>query len=83
MTQPLVEPRVTAYLHGGPRDGETLQLPWALTRVQLIRWEDNMMVEDLYHLVGPWRGQDTAHYRYAEPERVVVRRRWWQRFKAA
>ena len=66
-SQALRLPAVTAHLHGGPRDGETVQLPWARIDLPLIRWEDDVMVTDAYRLNAPWRGQSTAHYSYIEP----------------
>ena len=67
MTAPIPEPYVTARLHQGPRDGETIQMPWARYDIRLIRWEEDVMLEDHYQLSGPWRGQATADYRYCEP----------------
>jgi hypothetical protein len=61
------EAYVTAHLAGGPHDGETLQMPWARVEVPMVRWEDNQMVESLYRLSAPWRGQATAEYRFVEP----------------
>ena len=61
---------VTALLHGGPRDGETLeQLPWARLEIAMPRWEGDPLEdtgEDLYRLRPPWRGQELAHYDYVE-----------------
>jgi hypothetical protein len=62
---------ITATLHGGPRDGETVELPWARIEIPLPRFEGaglEGIEEDLYKLRGPWRGQDWANYDYVEKE---------------
>jgi hypothetical protein len=61
---PLPEARVSGHLHDGPHDGEIILMPWARTEIPVGRWEGEEWVESIYHLVGPWRGQDTAEYRY-------------------
>jgi hypothetical protein len=61
----LPEAYLTGYLHDGPHDGQTLQMPWARSRIVMIRWEGEEPVEDVYVLAGPWRGQATAHYTFA------------------
>lgn len=65
-------PKVTAYLHGGPRDGESIVLPWAMYDLHLPDWDKGVLdgVADLYRLRDPWRGQEAAHYRYVEPEQM-------------
>ncbi len=66
---------VTAYLHDGPRDGETLGMPWARYELELLRWVGDrfeQIVSDTYRLRAPWRGQPIAHFDYVAPE---VRRR--------
>jgi hypothetical protein len=64
---------VTARLHGGPRNGETLEMPWARLEMSLPRWTDNFLegvLEDLYRLRPPWRGQELAHYDYVDPAKL-------------
>lgn len=68
---PIPEPYVSGHLHDGPHDGETIPMPWARIEVPVGRWEGEEWVVSVYKLDGPWRGQDTAHYRYV-PEVVVV-----------
>jgi hypothetical protein len=58
---------VQGQLHGGPHDGETIQMPWARIEVPVLRWVDDEPVMSVYQLQGPWRGQALAHYQYAEP----------------
>lgn len=67
---PIPESVVTATLRGGPHDGETLMLPWARAEIRFPHWESLMTdttTGDVYRLVGPWRGQDTAEYKFVEP----------------
>jgi hypothetical protein len=59
-----------ARLHGGPRDGESVDLPWARLEMSLPRWTDNFLegvAQDHYRLRPPWRGQELAHYDFIEP----------------
>lgn len=56
---------VTATLHGGPRNGETFELPWARLELILPDWDSDR--EDLYRLRGPWRGQEWASYDFVSP----------------
>lgn len=63
-------PMVRATMHGGPRDGETVSMPWARLEFAFPRFDSpgpEGIGEDLYRLKGPWRGQATAHYVYVEP----------------
>jgi hypothetical protein len=63
-----------ARLHGGPRDGETVNLPWARLEMSLPRWTDNFIegvLVDQYRLRPPWRGQVLAHYDFVESEDAV------------
>lgn len=69
---PLPEARVSGHLHDGPHDGETILMPWARTEIPVGRWEGDEWVESIYHLVGPWRGQDTAEYRHVPAPVTVV-----------
>jgi hypothetical protein len=68
---------VTGHLHGGPRDGETVEMPWARLEMSLPRWTDSFIegvLEDQYLLRPPWRGQDLAHYDFVEPESAAETR---------
>jgi hypothetical protein len=68
---------VTARLHGGPHDGETVEMPWARLEMRLLRWTDNFiedMLEDVYRLRPPWRGQELAHYDFVDPESAAEAR---------
>lgn len=67
MTSPIPEAYVQAHMHGGPHDGEIVPMPWARIEVPMTRWDAEQMLESLYRLSGPWRGQATAHYQYVEP----------------
>jgi len=70
---PVPEVHVSAHLHDGPHDGEVVQMPWARVELPMVRWEGALMVESLYRLDGPWRGQDTAHYRHVATEQLDFR----------
>lgn len=59
---------VTARLHGGPCDGEAVLMPWARIDLPMIRWEEDVLITDMYRLRGPWRGQAIAHYEFVENE---------------
>lgn len=54
--------RVTAIFDDGPHQGETLHLPWARLEIPMTAWIQEDLVESLYRLAAPWRGQDSAHY---------------------
>lgn len=61
-------PMVRATMHGGPRDGETVDLPWARMEFAFPRFDSpglDGIGEDLYRLRPPWRGGD-AEYDYVE-----------------
>jgi hypothetical protein len=64
----LPEPYVQAQLHGGPHDGETVLMPWARLDLPMVAWLQEDLVESLYRLSGPWRGQSVAHYQFVEPK---------------
>jgi len=61
------EARVQAHLHGGPHDGETMMVPWARIDIPVLRWEGDEAVVSQYRLSAPWRGQNTAEYRFVDP----------------
>jgi hypothetical protein len=58
--------RVYAHIHDGPHDGETVMMPWARIEVPMFAWDGDRLVESLYRLNSPWRGQDDAHYLFVE-----------------
>lgn len=61
---------VRATMHGGPRDGEEVLMPWARIEFAFPRFEGGGLEgieEDRYRLRGPWRGQEWAHFDYVAP----------------
>jgi hypothetical protein len=64
LVTPIPDPVVSGHRHDGPHDGEIIPMPWARIEVPVGRWEGEEWVESIYRLDGPWRGQDTAEYRY-------------------
>src|ERR1700679_818339 len=72
--------QITAHLHGGPHDGETMGLPWPKLKLPLGTWDGDECHEVMYELRGRWLGhQRDVHYRFVEPAvelaPVVVLRR--------
>lgn len=64
----------TAVMHGGPRDGETTPLPWAVPELEVPVWDDNNFLDTkvvAYRLRGPWRGQQHIDYEYVDPTATV------------
>lgn len=58
-------------MHGGPRNGETVSMPWARIEIGFPRFDApglEGIAEDKYRLRGPWRGQEWAHYDHVAPE---------------
>jgi hypothetical protein len=60
--------QITAHLHGGPYDGETMGLPWPRLKLPLMTWDGDDQVESVYEMQGRWVGhQRDVHYRFVEP----------------
>jgi hypothetical protein len=59
--------RVTAHLKGGPADGETRLLPWALIKLPVMSWDGDMPVESVYRMGERWLHQRDVDYVFVDP----------------
>lgn len=58
-------------MHGGPRKGEVVDMPWARLEIDFPRFAapgPEGIEKDTYRLRPPWRGQEWAHYDYVAPD---------------